>query len=226
MVGEIVKITKTLFLIGVALSVQMPVFLWASTAAEKKLELNGSSWDVVLMTTGSTEDGVGEDIYTFQGGQFRSKALMNRGFKDTNFIISLPSGTSNMSMWETMQTGSEGVVFLHGEWVNDKMWGTITEQLEGGRKIVDHTFITRKHWQPEAPKERSASKIKTAKIAPSKVDIKPIKTVSIEPRQELQKVVLSSVSEDELSVKDTSGENEFLEEIKKFEKAQAIKIAR
>ncbi len=201
------KTMKTLLLICVAISALAPGSLWASTTAEKKLELNGSSWDVVLMSAGSVESGVGEDIYTFQDGQFRSKALMARGFKDTNFVISLPGGNSDLAVWETMQTGNEGVVFLHGEWVKDKMWGTITEQLEGGRKIVDHTFITRRHWQPEVPKAKSVGEIKTVKIEP-------------------QKTVLSHASEDEFPVESSTSENKFLEEIEKFEKAQALKIAR
>jgi hypothetical protein len=217
---------KTLFLICVAISVLAPGSLWASTTAEKKLELNGSSWDVVLMPAGSAEGIVGEDIYTFAGGQFRSKALMSRGFVNTNFMVSLPGGTSDLAVWETMQTGKDGVVFLHGEWVKDKMWGTITEQLEGGRKIVDHTFITRKHWQPEVPKEKSAGEIKTAKIEPSKVDIKPKLMPVLKSRQEPQKAVLSHMSEDEFPAESSTGENKFLEEIEKFEKAQALKIAR
>ncbi len=218
MAGVIVKTMKTLFLISVTLALQVPGFLWASTTAEKKLELNGSSWDVVLMSTGDLKKNVDNDIFTFQSGQFRSKNLMNRGFADTNFAISLPTASSNLAVWETMQTGKEGVIFLHGEWAQDKMWGTVTEQLEGGRKVVDYSFVTRKHWQPEE------TKVKKSNTMPMQVaSIKPAAPV-VELRQVESNKVLHQVRLQEDQAEASADQDKFLEEIRKFERAQAQAI--
>ncbi len=218
------KTLKTLFLIGVTLAVQATDSLGASKLTEKKLELNGSSWDVVLVRDGELKNNISDDIFIFRNGQFGSKDLVKRGYTDTYFTISPPADSSDPAVWETMQTGKEGVVFLHGEWVKDKMWGTITEQSEDGRKIVDYTFITRKHWQPDASKAMKTREVTKA------VTIRPespakILTPVFKPSPDTSKKVLRQMSVEEVSSGGSGGENNFLEEIRKFERAQAQAIS-
>ncbi len=110
--------------------------------ADKKTDLNGSSWDIVYTTSSDPKQKGKKDLFTFQNGQFNSKSLMDRGFTWTNYTISVPDEESDLAVWETMQTGKEGIVFIHGEWAKDKMSGSISEQLDGGKKTVEHSFST------------------------------------------------------------------------------------
>ena len=109
---------------------------------DKKTDLNGSSWDIAYVTSSDPKQKGKKDLFTFQNGQFNSKNLMDRGFTWTNYTISVPDEESELAVWETMQTGKEGIVFIHGEWTKDKMTGNITEQLDGGKKTVEHSFST------------------------------------------------------------------------------------
>ncbi len=110
--------------------------------ADKKTDLNGSSWDVVYTTSTNPKQKGQKDLFTFQNGQFNSKELIDRGFTWTNYTISVPNEESELAVWETMQTGKEGIVFIHGEWIKDQMTGSITEQLDGGKKVIEHSFST------------------------------------------------------------------------------------
>ena len=105
---------------------------------EHRTELNGSSWEVTLGSGAKGE----ADTFTFQNGQFSSKSLAKRGFSPTNYTVSIPSDSSGLAVWETMQTGKEGLIFLRGEWDKDMMRGDVTEQLEEGKKIKDYSFST------------------------------------------------------------------------------------
>ncbi len=109
---------------------------------DKKTDLNGSSWDISYIASSDPKQKGKKDLLTFQNGQFNSKSLMDRGFTWTNYTISVPNEESELAVWETMQTGKEGIVFIHGEWTKDKMTGNITEQLDGGKKVVEHSFST------------------------------------------------------------------------------------
>ena len=109
---------------------------------EKKTELNGSSWEVVLGSSSDPKMKGEKDTLTFQNGQFSSKNLSKRGFSPTNYTISLPSEDSKTAVWETMQTGKDGLVFIRGEWEKEQMRGDISEQLEGGKKTKEYYFTT------------------------------------------------------------------------------------
>jgi hypothetical protein len=107
---------------------------------QKKSELNGSQWELD-MTASDAKGKVEKEVFTFQNGQVTCKMLTARGFKPTNYTISVPEG-SDMAVWETMQTNDKGnVVFIRGEWKQDIMRGVISEQLEGG-KSRDYNFAS------------------------------------------------------------------------------------
>lgn len=129
---------------------------------EKKTELNGSSWELILNSSDPKEKKI-EDTFTFQNGQFKSKNLENRGFVSTNYTISVPSADSETAVWETMQTGKEGVVFVRGEWEKETMRGDITEQLDGGKKVKGYYFTTtsRLAISPTSKEEEKAGSSKT-----------------------------------------------------------------
>lgn len=108
---------------------------------EKKKELNGSNWELLLSSSDPKINGQ-IDTFTFQNGQFNSKNFSGRGFVWTNYTITMPSEEGETAVWETMQTGSEGIIFIRGEWNKEMMNGNITEQLEEGKKVKDYTFTT------------------------------------------------------------------------------------
>lgn len=123
---------------------------------EKKTEINGSQWDVkVKSQTQGEKDST--DVLTFQNGQISSKNLGKRGFSATNYTITIPEG-DQPAIWETMQTGKEGIAFIRGEWLKDSMQGTISEQLEGGKVLKDYYFTTAKRASisPTSSKDESA----------------------------------------------------------------------
>lgn len=109
----------------------------------KKTDLNGSSWDLVYVGSSDPKMKGKTDKFTFQNGQFMSELLTKRGFNWTNYTITVPPDeTSKTAVWETMQTGKEGQIFVRGEWEGERMSGSITEQLDGGNKVAEHIFTT------------------------------------------------------------------------------------
>lgn len=132
----------------------------------KKAELNGSEWEVTLINSADPKAAPEKDVLTFQNGQVNSKSLAGRGFKPTNYTITLQEG-SDETVWETMQTSpSEGVVFIRGEWKDDAMRGIVSQQLEGG-KTRDYSFTTsgKTTVSPTTPKEEKQANETAAAIA-------------------------------------------------------------
>ena len=123
---------------------------------EKKAELNGSEWEVVLTASDGKSKGE-KDVLKFQNGQVSTKNFSGQGFNPTNYTITIEEG-NDMAIWETMQTGStEGVVFIRGEWKDGTMRGLISQQLEGG-KTKDYSFASagKKSIEPTTPKKEEA----------------------------------------------------------------------
>ncbi len=104
-------------------------------------ELNGSSWQVSYKTNAPGAK-IQKDIFTFQDSVFKSDLFLERGFTSTNYTVSMAAENSDKGIYETMLSSKEGVVFLRGEWEKDNMSGRITEQLDGGKKILDYAFTT------------------------------------------------------------------------------------
>lgn len=117
--------------------------------AERKEELNGSQWEVSLIPSGPGQKAE-DDVLTFQNGQITSKSLTSKGFPATNYTITPGDSSEDWSVWETMQSGRAGVVFIRGEWLKEEMRGIISHQNEG--KSLDYTFTTKK--RVEVPKTR------------------------------------------------------------------------
>lgn len=121
----------------------------------RKTELNGSKWDLSLGSSDAKMKGK-TDVFTFQDGMFRSDNLSKRGFSPTNYTVSVAGDEkSESAVWETMQTGKEGLIFIRGEWEKDRMQGNVTEQLDGGKKVVEYYFTTsaKKSIPPSSKKE-------------------------------------------------------------------------
>ena len=109
---------------------------------ERLKELNGSEWEMTVKPHAGKEKEY-KDVFTFQDKQVSSKKLSARGFLSTNYTITIPDD-GETAVWETMKTGKEGVVFIRGEWVKDKMTGAISEQLDEGKKIKEYSFSSKK----------------------------------------------------------------------------------
>lgn len=108
----------------------------------KKLELNGTKWEVNLVTS-DPKAKLKKDTLTFQNNRIVSKNNSERGFTPTNYTISIPSLENETAIWETMQTSSQGdIIFMRGEWQKDAMVGVITEQFDGGKKTSEYSFTT------------------------------------------------------------------------------------
>ena len=122
---------------------------------ERLKELNGSEWEMTVKPHAGKEKEY-KDVFTFQDKQVSSKKLSARGFLSTNYTITIPDD-GETAVWETMKTGKEGVVFIRGEWVKDKMTGAISEQLDEGKKIKEYSFSsdTRAVVPPTSVKEEA-----------------------------------------------------------------------
>lgn len=128
---------------------------------ERLKELNGSEWEMTVKPHAGKEKEY-KDVFTFQDKQVSSKKLSARGFLSTNYTITIPDD-GETAVWETMKTGKEGVVFIRGEWVKDKMTGAISEQLDEGKKIKEYSFSsdTRAAVPPTSVEEEAEASAKS-----------------------------------------------------------------
>jgi hypothetical protein len=132
-------------------------------AAEWRKDLNGSQWEVTVSSQNPQAKGVGKDVLTFQNDQFRSRSLEKRGYSATNYTITPLGEEGERAVWETMQTGKDGVVFVKGEWKEEQMTGTMTEQLDGGKTVFDYYFTSakRKKVAPTSEEEKAGAEDET-----------------------------------------------------------------
>ena len=124
-------------------------------SAEKRKDLNGSRWEVSFLSSSDPKLKGKEDVFVFQDGVFSSEAFVKRGFTPTNYSITVPmDDKSETGVWETMQAGKDGLIFIRGEWTKDSMSGDITEQLQDGKVVLSHRFktISRKAISTESSK--------------------------------------------------------------------------
>lgn len=107
---------------------------------EKKKELNGGEWEVMIKSMLGKGGLDGSDALTFQDNIFRSKSSSKLGFTSTNYTLTVSESGEGPTVWETMQTSGKGnVMFWRGEWQGDKMSGVISRQLEDG-KSEEYSF--------------------------------------------------------------------------------------
>lgn len=98
---------------------------------ERKTELNGSSWQILIKSQAGKGSLEGPDTLTFQDGKFSSEALSKKNYSRTNYTLTIQEG--GPTIWETMQTSEkDGVTFFRGEWLKDTMTGVITRQTDKG----------------------------------------------------------------------------------------------
>lgn len=128
---------------------------------EKRSEINGSKWEVLL---GSLDPKFKEkkDTFVFQDDQVSSAGMSKRGFGPTNYTITVPEDAdSDVSVWETMKTGKDGIIFIRGEWTKDRMRGDVTEQLDGGKEVREYIF-TASSRETVSPTSSSEGSLQTA----------------------------------------------------------------
>lgn len=110
---------------------------------EKRAELEATQWQITLKSK-DPRTKPENDTLIFQNGEFRTESLVKRGFNPTNYTVSIPDGEGAAAVFETMQTGKEGHVFIKGQWTKDSMEGEILEQLDGGKRGNEYYFSNAK----------------------------------------------------------------------------------
>ena len=111
----------------------------AKLLADKKAELNGHEWEMKLLPAADPKNGTPlTDTLVFKDMKFESKAMTEKGYKTTNYTISLQDG--GPSVWETMQSADSGPsIFWRGEWEGESMKGVMSKQNADG-KNEDYYF--------------------------------------------------------------------------------------
>lgn len=137
---------------------------------EARTDLNGSSWAVELRAM-DPKSKVEKDKFTFQDGMFKSDYYIGRGFTPTNYSITMAGDETESAIWETMLTSKDGQIFIHGEWEKDKMSGNITEQLDGGKKVVERYFTTEA--RKAIPAESKTDEKKVDEVVSESTDVTP-----------------------------------------------------
>lgn len=139
--------------------------------AEKEKELNGSQWKVALVPQDPKEK-PSQDVLIFQDNQVQLESLAKKGYGTTNYTVSVYEGQETAS-WETMKKNKaiEGVAFLRGEWLKDKMQGVVTENIgqDEKMKVKKYQFTTsdRKAIPPTAPQEKEKGAVATSSGTPA-----------------------------------------------------------
>lgn len=110
---------------------------------KKRSELEATEWNVALKPRDSKSKPE-NDTFIFQNGEFKSENRAKRGFNSTNYTVSIPEGDLDSAVFETMQMGKEGYIFIKGQWVKASMQGEIMEQLDGGKLIRQYYFTNAK----------------------------------------------------------------------------------
>lgn len=99
--------------------------------AAKKAELNDHEWNIKL-SSASDKSKVSEDTLVFKDQMFESKTSTEKGYKPTNYTVSLQEG--GPTVWESMQSLEDGkVVFWRGEWEGESMRGVMSRQIGDGK---------------------------------------------------------------------------------------------
>lgn len=125
---------------------------------DKKLEINGSEWQVQVTMQGGAKGTLGtEDILRFQDGRFTSKSSENRGYTATNYTLTVSDAETGPTVWETMQTNDKGeITFWRGEWIEKSMSGAINRQLgeEKGNEEYSFSSSAMKSIPPSSSEEK------------------------------------------------------------------------
>ena len=108
---------------------------------EEKADLNGTIWDVELITTSSdgSEKQV-KDKIRFTGKGFESYYFLNQGFNPSNYTVTV--NKSGVITWETIQRNGQGeTVSWHGDWNGRQMEGVMSYRPEG-KTPQDFSFLS------------------------------------------------------------------------------------
>ena len=125
----------------------------------KKIEINGSQWDVQIKAMDGKGSLPEKDALTFQDGTFSSKYFSEKGFSPTNYTLTVER-EDGPTVWETMQTSEKGgVVFWRGEWKDEAMSGIISRQLEKGNEEYSFTSSGKQSISPTSTEEKSEEKV-------------------------------------------------------------------
>lgn len=97
---------------------------------EKINGINETEWKVLLTPDHPKLKPV-EDVLSFRGHTVQMTYFEKKGYKPTNYTVTLEDEEGQAANWETMKTHPEGggkVVYLRGQWNGDRMSGVATEK--------------------------------------------------------------------------------------------------
>lgn len=121
----------------------------------KKVEVNGTQWEIQIKASGGKGTLPDQDVLTFQDGKVSSAHFSENGFSPTNYTLTVEQ-EEGPTVWETMQTSEKGgITFWRGEWKDDVMSGIISRQLEKGSEEYSFSSSKKKGISPTSSEEKS-----------------------------------------------------------------------
>lgn len=133
----------------------------------KKVEINGTQWEVHIKASGGKGTLPDLDTLTFQDGKFTSKYFSGQGFNSTNYTLTVEQ-EKGPTVWETMQTSEKGgITFWRGEWKDDVMTGIISRQLEKGNEEYSFTSSKKESISPTSEEEKTEEASETPAEEPA-----------------------------------------------------------
>ncbi len=100
----------------------------------KRAELNDHEWNIKVIPA-ADKTKITEDTLIFKDQMFEAKGMTAKGYKPTNYTVSLQEG--GPTVWETMQSLDGGnAIFWRGEWEGERMNGVMSKQLGEGKDEV------------------------------------------------------------------------------------------
>jgi hypothetical protein len=106
--------------------------------AKKRTDLENTSWNIQVTTSGK-ENRKSEDVLFFKDNQVASQELLAKGFKPTNYTLTLTD--DGVIVFETMQTHpKDGTVFWRGELGQGNAMKGMISRISSDQKTQDYYF--------------------------------------------------------------------------------------
>lgn len=108
-------------------------------AKKDRVDLEGTLWDVELITTSANGTEQIKDKIRFAGNGFESYYFLNQGFNPSNYTVTV--NKNGVVTWETVQMNEKGdSLSWHGDWNGKQMEGMMSYRPKGNNP-QDFSFI-------------------------------------------------------------------------------------
>ena len=102
-------------------------------------ELEGSEWDVTLVSADGKSKTSEEDKLVFKAGTVNLKSFEKKGYPAVGYTVT-PDPDGEGSSWENFQETKDGSLAIYGHWEKDSMTGSVREYFEKGKKVQAYSF--------------------------------------------------------------------------------------